>query len=296
MYHLRSRHVLDQRPGIVCCLPRRDQSRQQRPDIVPAMPARDVPTEHWPDQLPCLPREPFRIRIVEIPATDRAQCGKYSTSTRATRCGSCPSGETGPMGSNSAANCSATPAGEYSDSNGCAAACPAGTYSSSSSATSCTNCTSNTYSSSNSSSCSTCATGTAPNSGHSTCTATSTAAMRRRDQATMAQNLFCLPGYTSCPIPGFTTRKSAPGWNPGFECINTASDVESCGGCVGGLGSTGVDCTLFDPLARASCQQGVCHYSCPKGYDLTKTGCIRQSGKTTSPYTRHARSTGRSGL
>lgn len=38
--------------------------------------------------------------------------------------------------------------------------------------------------------------------------------------------------------------------------------------------NSGKDCTIFDPLATASCHvQGVCHYECPVGHEMTAVGC-----------------------
>lgn len=45
----------------------------------------------------------------------------------------------------------------------------------------------------------------------------------------------------------------------GFECVDTQSDPESCGGCLGfDAESDGVDCTAIPYVNRVSCRRGHC--------------------------------------
>lgn len=57
----------------------------------------------------------------------------------------------------------------------------------------------------------------------------------------------CESGMTACPLPN--GRK-------GFECVDTSSNVNSCGGCW--ATGEGEDCTVFDDMAEAQCIQGKC--------------------------------------
>ncbi|KZT55641.1 hypothetical protein CALCODRAFT_556338 [Calocera cornea HHB12733] len=58
----------------------------------------------------------------------------------------------------------------------------------------------------------------------------------------------------------------------GSECVDVASDIESCGGCVGLDGSgTGVDCTSIDGAESVSCIDGTCVIDeCARGYKLER--------------------------
>lgn len=117
-------------------------------------------------------------------------------------------------------------------------------------------------------------------------------------QQLKAASRACAAGWTNCPVPA--RRGGGAALLAAWECVNTAEDVESCGGCVAGLdlvaaldlpvGAIGTDCTLFDPLADARCVKGRCEYTCPRGYNLTEAGCLKlQRPKRTN----RARLTGR---
>jgi hypothetical protein len=61
--------------------------------------------------------------------------------------------------------------------------------------------------------------------------------------------MVCEADMTACPI-GNSLKARA------FECVNTKTDIQSCGGCWST--GEGVDCTTFDDRATATCVQGKC--------------------------------------
>lgn len=61
--------------------------------------------------------------------------------------------------------------------------------------------------------------------------------------------LHCSTGETRCPIPH-------RGGKDTYECVDTRSDIESCGGCV--FGGEGEDCTSIEGAAAVSCVEGKC--------------------------------------
>ncbi|KAF9510440.1 hypothetical protein BS47DRAFT_68362 [Hydnum rufescens UP504] len=58
----------------------------------------------------------------------------------------------------------------------------------------------------------------------------------------------------------------------GFECIDTKTNLESCGGCTIAYGSepaTGVDCTNIPGATVFGCESGVCAVTqCKEGWSL----------------------------
>jgi hypothetical protein len=84
----------------------------------------------------------------------------------------------------------------------------------------------------------------------------------------------CPVGMTACGIWG----RSARTW----ECIDTMTDLESCGGCIIPLANDlsqpeGVDCTALPGVSDVSCIRGGCVvHRCTAGYDLQsdKTSCL----------------------
>ena len=56
--------------------------------------------------------------------------------------------------------------------------------------------------------------------------------------------------HTKCPIPGLEHS---------FECIDTRSNIESCGGCAN---AGGVDCTAIKGIGAVTCSAGSCNISC----------------------------------
>lgn len=113
-------------------------------------------------------------------------------------------------------------------------------------------------------------------------------AKNQKKRAQAGQGL-CPKGETACPIIGAASfgafvnssdrlkdfAKSAGG----YECIDTSSDLESCGGCAS-LG-TGSDCTRIAHSADVGCSSGKCVLlSCSKGYTpaLDAGSCIKVEG------------------
>lgn len=86
------------------------------------------------------------------------------------------------------------------------------------------------------------------------------------------RDMHCTRGLQACP------RYAGRG---GFECINTRSDPESCGGCrdLDGKGS-GSDCTAITGVSVTRCVKGSCVIdSCQKGYtkSLDGSSCVSSS-------------------
>ncbi|KAF5375869.1 hypothetical protein D9615_008246 [Tricholomella constricta] len=79
----------------------------------------------------------------------------------------------------------------------------------------------------------------------------------------------CPQGLTACGVLG----RNAKSW----ECINTETDLESCGGCViplynAQIGPEGVDCTAIPGVSDVSCVQGGCLvHRCMPGYEINAT-------------------------
>lgn len=74
-----------------------------------------------------------------------------------------------------------------------------------------------------------------------------------------------------CP----TGKRRCPVGLSGWECIDTQTDLESCGACPGQSG--GVDCSVLAGTGAVECKDGVCLVlSCLTDYDLSKNGtCVR---------------------
>ncbi|KAJ6491581.1 hypothetical protein DFH09DRAFT_369792 [Mycena vulgaris] len=76
----------------------------------------------------------------------------------------------------------------------------------------------------------------------------------------------CHMGLTACGVPG----RGANSW----ECIDTQSDLESCGGCsysdlFSGSEATGKDCTAIRGVSDVSCISGQCVvHKCMPGYEI----------------------------
>jgi hypothetical protein len=82
-----------------------------------------------------------------------------------------------------------------------------------------------------------------------------------------ARDSNCQGGSTACPVPG----RGRSAW----ECIDTMSDLESCGGCIfpGVIGPTGVDCTSIEGVADVDCHKGQCVvHRCMPGYAVDDYG------------------------
>ncbi|CAK9780485.1 hypothetical protein CC85DRAFT_7898 [Cutaneotrichosporon oleaginosum] len=106
-------------------------------------------------------------------------------------------------------------------------------------------------------------------------------AARKRRQLAMQKRLAennspCLRGSDACLLPG-----SAHAW----ECSDTSTDLENCGGCLSGYydqphrNATGVDCTVGAAIGGASCSKGVCkQWRCARGWVLEGERCVRKFG------------------
>ncbi|WVQ63271.1 uncharacterized protein L199_001422 [Kwoniella botswanensis] len=98
---------------------------------------------------------------------------------------------------------------------------------------------------------------------------------RRQIEATKYQ--YCPSSLTACVIGSDQDT---------FECVDTQGDLESCGGCMGGLygptahnaTSTGVNCSALPNVALGgvTCTRGRCEVSaCKYGYALVDNQCVR---------------------
>ncbi|KAJ7181671.1 protein priA [Mycena crocata] len=78
---------------------------------------------------------------------------------------------------------------------------------------------------------------------------------------------LCPTGLDACPIAGLSAKD--------FECVDTAVELESCGGCAS-LGQ-GQDCTAIVGAWNVGCEQGRCAvYTCTFGFKRAEDGqsCI----------------------
>ncbi|WVQ97877.1 hypothetical protein IAU59_004993 [Kwoniella sp. CBS 9459] len=84
-----------------------------------------------------------------------------------------------------------------------------------------------------------------------------------------------------CPN-SLTACKVSSADDASFECIDTRSELESCGGCVHGEFNNattiiGTDCSnnVGVPLGASTCRDGQCvAFACKKGYTLVDDQCI----------------------
>lgn len=77
---------------------------------------------------------------------------------------------------------------------------------------------------------------------------------------------LCPTGLDACPISGLTSD---------YECLDTSSELESCGGCVSA--GAGQDCTTIKGAWNVGCERGRCKvYTCFTGYLLSadSTSCV----------------------
>ncbi|KAF9078552.1 hypothetical protein BDP27DRAFT_1309749 [Rhodocollybia butyracea] len=92
----------------------------------------------------------------------------------------------------------------------------------------------------------------------------------------------CKPGWTACGIVGGRARD--------WECIDTRSELESCGGCPvyfspshSGHQDLGVDCTSLPGVSDVSCSNSVCSVEkCLPGFKVSSSGqqCERDENDT----------------
>ncbi|GAA5934912.1 uncharacterized protein JCM15063_003100 [Sporobolomyces koalae] len=75
----------------------------------------------------------------------------------------------------------------------------------------------------------------------------------------------CAQGHEACAVEGTSS----------FECVDTLSSLEQCGGCA--ASGKGVDCTALPGVSSVGCSQGVCQiWSCLDGYswDAESQSCV----------------------
>jgi hypothetical protein len=73
---------------------------------------------------------------------------------------------------------------------------------------------------------------------------------------------LCPTGLDACPISGLTTE---------YECLDTSTELESCGGCAS-VGQ-GQDCTAIKGAWNVGCDKGRCKvYTCFAGFLLSADG------------------------
>jgi len=79
------------------------------------------------------------------------------------------------------------------------------------------------------------------------------------------EHSLCPVDSEACPIA------TASGLSGDIECIDTSSELESCGGCTSiGLGQ---DCTAIEGAWNVGCNRGKCEVlSCAEGYTLSASG------------------------
>ncbi|GAA5965824.1 hypothetical protein JCM3765_001194 [Sporobolomyces pararoseus] len=92
--------------------------------------------------------------------------------------------------------------------------------------------------------------------------------------------LLCPLGETACPIfPRMGT----------YECVDTSSELENCGGCASR--SQGEDCTLLKGVLGLACQSGKCNvFTCQPGWEFKESGrdghgvCIEKGSRRSNGF------------
>ncbi|GAA6014196.1 hypothetical protein JCM10207_006129 [Rhodosporidiobolus poonsookiae] len=93
---------------------------------------------------------------------------------------------------------------------------------------------------------------------------TPSGARARARRATHAKRNLCPADHSACAVPN----------GKGFECIDTASNLEQCGACAS---AGGVDCTALPGVESVGCVAGTCEiWSCAEGhsYDAEAAACV----------------------
>ncbi|KAI0322949.1 hypothetical protein OF83DRAFT_1234430, partial [Amylostereum chailletii] len=100
-----------------------------------------------------------------------------------------------------------------------------------------------------------------------------------------AARTTCKASEEVCGVPG-----SGQGSRLGFECLDTRTELESCGGCStphrfadGPVQSVGEDCTVLADVADVACVDGRCVVNrCNDGYQVAHNGtndvCVQVVG------------------
>lgn len=126
--------------------------------------------------------------------------------------------------------------------------------------------------------CDRCPTRTRPDDPRKTCTAipTSDPDFHKRRNA----GIICPKGMTPCPIPRRSKSRHTV-----FECVDTSTDVFSCGGCPKEVGGKGEDCTAVDgKVASVRCELGLCKFDCAEGWAVGKSSCERVGPSATEGF------------
>lgn len=93
-----------------------------------------------------------------------------------------------------------------------------------------------------------------------------------RSSRFIKRKFLCPGGQTACTVPG----RGATSW----ECIDTKSDLESCGGCVLSAFNPpgqqqGRDCTDIPGVFDVSCVEGHCIVDrCMPGFEVSSDGSL----------------------
>ncbi|KAK8850429.1 hypothetical protein IAR55_004347 [Kwoniella newhampshirensis] len=79
--------------------------------------------------------------------------------------------------------------------------------------------------------------------------------------------MYC-PGFLhACTVP------TATGGEWAYECVDFATELESCGGCAST--GEGADCTQIPHALGVGCESGVCTvYTCQSGFAANGTACV----------------------
>lgn len=89
-------------------------------------------------------------------------------------------------------------------------------------------------------------------------------ARTKRERLTLVPRNVC-GGMSACPLPG-----------GGFECIDTSSSLENCGGCLG-IDKDAVDCSTLEAVVSVGCVDSLCvAASCEPGFlpSIDATRCV----------------------
>ncbi|GAA5915955.1 uncharacterized protein JCM6883_001064 [Sporobolomyces salmoneus] len=101
------------------------------------------------------------------------------------------------------------------------------------------------------------------------------------DQTTFTCALASSPSGRARARRNLSNRNLCPSANEeacsvagGFECIDTSSSLENCGGCAN---AGGVDCSAIEGVSSSSCNMGTCEiWACADGYtwDASAETCV----------------------
>ncbi|THH30635.1 hypothetical protein EUX98_g3549 [Antrodiella citrinella] len=100
----------------------------------------------------------------------------------------------------------------------------------------------------------------------------------KRELEVEKRHAVCDRGFTPCGVFEWSGMRASQAW----ECVDTQSDLESCGGCAVPLmrgTPRGIDCTAIPGVADVSCGAGSCVvHRCLPGYvpSLDRAFCIHK--------------------